>query len=159
MKKPLTERSRRLFHCVLAGNAGSQRRYEAQDYLDKQRMQMVRTDYAIIQKFTLRHAGVVVILGGCTALGTFGATNQAVRERFNRVSLPQVSPDDSIEILLRVTGSVPLDGKWKPKLRPWNVRTCETLGTYVNFKDLGDSRTALAQEPSRSVASISQEGL
>jgi wyosine [tRNA(Phe)-imidazoG37] synthetase (radical SAM superfamily) len=131
MKNEITNTSRRLFHRVLVGTGSSRIAFEVEDKMGKS--QMTRTDYAVIQRFKLKHAGTVVILAGCTALGTVAAADQAVKHQFNRIpKLREPSPEDSIEILLKVTGSVPLGDegeKW-----PWEVHNCEPLAIYVNFK-------------------------
>ena len=141
MGKPLSKTSRKLFHYLEVRDPENPTRLTAHDRHDKQQGVVRRTDYALIQRFYLRHAGVVVVLAGCTALGTLGAATEA--QKFSRTCLPHISPNDSVEILLKVDGSGRADKKGNLIGLPWKVTNCVPLGVYVNFKAVAGGRTAV----------------
>jgi len=139
------------FHSVNNNTGLGQPVYTVQDQIDLPMQRKWRTDYVLIQRLFIPQEEVyLVLLHGCTALGTQVAVSQATFEKFSKVICNTVIRDeDNLEILMRTRGALEWTEDDEACLergdlltKPWLGISVQQLFLYINDGLVSSSKEA-----------------
>ena len=153
LKKPVTSK----FHYVHSRLNTGQETYETKDIKPPGSNRMHRTDYALIQRLFLPEYDVhIVLLHGCSALGTHVATEEATERRFAAVPWNKpIDDEQNVEILLRARASIDwtIDDEIRHKrgeliTRPWENILVTPLFVCIDNNPVSLTKVPTASAPS-----------